>query len=62
MSASAAAATNGLAAIALMIVVPQYTLIHPYLHLLIVAPLLVFTGCQRALIESAKGADSQVRA
>jgi minor histocompatibility antigen H13 len=37
-----------------MLVVPQYVLIHPYLHLLITAPLLVWIGCQRALIESQK--------
>ena len=55
-----ASANTGLMATAVMIVVPQFTLIHPYLHLLIVAPLLVFTGCQRALAESAKGSDSQV--
>ena len=35
-------ANTGLMATAVMIVVPQFTLIHPYLHLLIVAPLLVF--------------------
>jgi len=47
--ASNPAATNGLGLIAIMIVIPQFTLIHPYLHLLIMAPLLVFTGCQRAV-------------
>jgi hypothetical protein len=44
-----------------MLVIPQFTLIHPYLHLLIMAPLLVFVGCERALTESQKGAASQVR-
>lgn len=49
------------AAVAAMIVVPQLTLIHPYLHLLIMAPLLVWIGCQRALLESRKAPeDSQV--
>ena len=44
-----------------MIVVPQYMLIHPYLHLLIIAPLLVWIGSQRALIEAQKAPeDSQV--
>jgi minor histocompatibility antigen H13 len=50
----------GLAAIAAMIVIPQFTLIHPYLHLLIMAPLLVFTGCHRAKLELDKGEASQV--
>jgi len=44
-----------------MLVVPQFVLIHHYLHLLIMAPLLVWIGCQRALIESKKAPeDSQV--
>jgi len=47
-------------AILAMLVVPQLTLIHPYLHLIIMAPLLVWTGCQRSLIESQKAPeDSQ---
>jgi len=51
---------TGLVLIAVMIVVPQFTLIHPYLHLLIIAPLLVFTGCHRAKLEIDKGESSQV--
>lgn len=43
---------NGYVALGAMLVVPQYVLIHPYLHLLIVAPLLVWMGCQRALAAS----------
>ena len=53
-------ATTGLMAVAAMIVIPQFTLIHPYLHLLIMAPLLVFIGCQRALVEASKGKESQM--
>ena len=53
-------ATNALMAIGAMLVVPQFTLVHPYLHLLIGAPLLVFAGCQRAALEAAKGAASQM--
>ena len=60
MSAAQSAATNALLAIAAMLIVPQFTLVHPYLHLLIVAPLLVFAGCQRAALEAAKGAASQM--
>lgn len=37
-----------------MLVVPQFMFIHPYLHLLIMAPLLVWAGSQRALLESSK--------
>lgn len=37
-----------------MLIVPQFVLIHHYLHLLIMAPLLVWIGCQRALLESRK--------
>ena len=44
----ASPADTGLALIGIMLVVPQYTLVHPYLHLLIMAPLCVFTGCHRA--------------
>ena len=40
------------AAIAAMLVVPQFVLIHPYLHLLLIAPLLVHTGSLRALAQS----------
>jgi len=43
-----------------MLVVPQFTLVHPYLHLLIIAPLLVFTGCHRSKQELAKGDGAQV--
>ena len=43
-----------------MLVVPQFVLIHHYLHLLIMAPLLVWIGCQRALVETSKE-DSQAR-
>lgn len=43
-------------AIAAMIVVPQFVLIHPYLHLLIIAPLLVWTGSKRALVQAQKQA------
>ena len=50
----------GLVMIGAMLVVPQFTLIHPYLHLLIIAPILVFTGCHRAKLELAKGDASQV--
>eukprot|EP00325_Prymnesiales_sp_UTEX-LB-985_P022019 CAMPEP_0174721196 /NCGR_PEP_ID=MMETSP1094-20130205/35554_1 /TAXON_ID=156173 /ORGANISM="Chrysochromulina brevifilum, Strain UTEX LB 985" /LENGTH=350 /DNA_ID=CAMNT_0015921833 /DNA_START=14 /DNA_END=1066 /DNA_ORIENTATION=- len=52
---------TGLGAVALMLIVPQFTLIHPYLHLLIVAPLLVWVGCEGALAEQQKAPeDSQV--
>ena len=47
-------ATPGLVLVGAMLVVPQFTLIHPYLHLLIIAPLLVWTGCQNALVEAQK--------
>ena len=60
MSAAQSAATNALLAIGAMLIVPQFTLVHPYLHLLIVAPLLVFAGCQRAALEAAKGTASQM--
>jgi minor histocompatibility antigen H13 len=51
----------GLGLVALMLVVPQLTLIHPYLHLLIVAPLLVWIGCEGALAEQQKAPEeSQV--
>jgi len=53
-------ADGGLCLIGLMLIVPQFTLIHPYLHLLIMAPLLVFTGCHRAQLELEKGDASQV--
>jgi len=53
--------STGLALVAVMIVVPQFMLIHPYLHLLIMAPLLVWTGCQKAKAEAAKAPeDSKV--
>ena len=51
---------TGLVLIGAMLIIPQLTLIHPYLHLLIMAPLLVFTGCHRAKLELDKGAASQV--
>ena len=54
-------ADTGLLAIIAMLIIPNFTLIHPYLHLLIMAPLLVFTGCHRALLEAAKGSESQVQ-
>lgn len=45
-----------------MIIVPQFVLIHPYLHLLIMAPLLVWIGCQRSLLQTLKSPeDSQAR-
>jgi len=45
-----------------MLIVPQFVLIHPYLHLLIMGPLLVWIGCQRSLLESLKApGESQVR-
>ena len=45
-----------------MLVVPQFILIHHYLHLLIMAPLLVWIGCQRALGEALKApGESQAR-
>ena len=50
MPESLPTSTTGLVLVAAMLVVPQFTLIHPYLHLLIIAPLLVWTGCQNALI------------
>ena len=53
------ASTTGLLVIGAMLIIPQFTLIHPYLHLLIMAPLLVYTGCQRALVEVSKGSESQ---
>lgn len=44
-----------------MLIVPQYVLIHPYLHLLILGPLLVWVGCQRSLLETRKApGESQV--
>ena len=49
------------AALLAMLIVPQFYLIHPYMHLLIIAPLLVWTGCQRSLLESQKAPeDSQI--
>ena len=42
--------TGAYVAIVAMLIVPQFFLVHPYLHLLIVAPLLVWTGCQRSLL------------
>ena len=36
-------------ALAAMLVVPNFVLVHPYLHLLLIAPLLVHVGSQRAL-------------
>ena len=43
--------TGAYVAIVAMLIVPQFFLVHPYLHLLIVAPLLVWTGCQRSLLQ-----------
>ena len=49
------------AAIVAMLIVPQFFLVHPYLHLLIMAPLLVWTGCQRSLLMAQMAPeDSQV--
>jgi hypothetical protein len=49
------------AAMLAMLIVPQFVLIHPYLHLLIMGPLLVWIGCQRSLLESLKApGESQV--
>jgi hypothetical protein len=49
-------------AVVAMLIVPQFVLIHPYLHLLIIGPLLVWIGCQRSLLESLKApGESQVR-
>tara|TARA_B100000795_G_C22426167_1_gene296355 strand:+ start:156 stop:473 length:318 start_codon:yes stop_codon:yes gene_type:complete len=42
--------TGAYVAIVAMLIVPQFFLVHPYLHLLIMAPLLVWTGCQRSLL------------
>jgi len=51
----------GLALVGAMLVVPQLTLIHPYLHLLLMAPLLVWTGCQGAITEAGKApGDSKI--
>ena len=51
----------GLALVAAMIIVPQISLVHPYLHLLLMAPLLVWTGCQGAIAEASKApSDSKV--
>jgi len=48
-------------AIVAMLIVPQFFLVHPYLHLLIMAPLLVWTGCQRSLLMAQMAPeDSQV--
>ena len=52
---------NGMMLVLVMLIVPQFTLVHPYLHLLIVAPLLVYTGCHRAKLEIAKGDAAQAR-
>ena len=52
-------ADTALLVIGIMLIVPQFTLIHPYLHLLIMAPLLVYTGCMRALADHQKGDASQ---
>ena len=52
----------GIGLVGAMLIVPQLTLIHPYLHLLIVAPLLVWVGCEGALMEHQKAPeDSQVQ-
>ena len=52
---------TGLALVGAMLVIPQLTLIHPYLHLLLMAPLLVWTGCQGAITEAAKApGDSKI--
>ena len=49
------------AAIVAMLILPQFMLVHPYLHLLIMAPLLVWTGCQRSLLMAQMAPeDSQV--
>ena len=48
------------AAMLIMLIAPQFYLIHPYLHLLIMSPLLVWIGCQNSLVEAQKGDDSQV--
>ena len=62
MPESLPTSTTGLVLVAAMLVVPQFTLIHPYLHLLIIAPLLVWTGCQNALVQAQKSPeDSQAR-
>ena len=42
--------TGAYVAIVAMLVVPNFFLVHPYMHLLIMAPLLVWTGCQRSLL------------
>jgi len=50
------------AGVVAMLVLPNFVLIHPYLHLLILGPLLVWIGCQRSLLESLKApGESQVR-
>ena len=46
----------------MMLIVPQFVYIHHYLHLLLIAPLLVWIGCQRALLEAQKApGESQAR-
>ena len=48
------------AVVVLLLIVPHYVFIHHYLHCMIAGPLLVWIGCQRALIEASKAPeDSQ---
>mmetsp|Transcript_45195 Transcript_45195/g.112364 ORF Transcript_45195/g.112364 Transcript_45195/m.112364 type:complete len:354 (+) Transcript_45195:31-1092(+) len=59
VSSDALMASYGL--LVVMLTVPQFVLIHHHLHLLVMAPLLVWIGCQRALLESQKApGESQV--
>ena len=41
-----------LLALFLLLTLPQLTLVHPYLHLLLIAPLLLYVGCQRNLAQA----------
>ena len=44
-----------------ILVAPQFVYIHHYLHLLIMAPLLVWLGCQRASVEAQKAPEDSHR-
>jgi len=61
VGASSDTMTAAYAFLLMMLIVPQFVYIHHYLHLLLIAPLLVWIGCQRALLEAQKApGESQV--
>jgi len=43
------ASVAGYAVLIAMLIIPMYVTIHPYLHMLIIAPTVVFIGCQRSV-------------